>query len=102
MSALSLCVQSSRNRFQGILITDGTASYAVFIYECANMMWGGGVIGWQESPSNYVAHQLSGKNNSNSIACLSGETHTAIIYRICKFKLNAYLYMCYPAILECR
>ena len=57
--------------------------------ECANMMLGGGVIGWQQSPSNSVAHQLSGKNNSYSIGCLSGETHTAIIYHICTFKSNA-------------
>ena len=38
-------IQSTTNTFQGVLISDGSSSYAVFIYDCLKMNWGGGVIG---------------------------------------------------------
>ena len=50
------------------------------------MEWGGGVIGWQAGSSNYVAHDLSGKSDSNRIGCLYSNSYSAVIYRICKFK----------------
>ena len=46
------------------------------------------MIGWQASSSNYVAHELSGKNNSNDIACRYSKDHSAVIYRICKLSLS--------------
>ena len=67
------------------MASDGEATYAVFVYECGGMQWGGGVIGWQASSSNYVSHSLSGKSNSNNIGCLYSNEYSAIIYRICKF-----------------
>ena len=51
--------QYDKNRFQGILITDGYHSYAVFIYQCGSMEWGGGVIGWQASTLQYASYYLS-------------------------------------------
>ena len=78
-------LQSTTNTFQGILITDGTDSYAVFIYECGGMEWGGGEIGWRDGSSKQVSHPLSGSSNSNDIGCLYSETYSAIVYRLrCK------------------
>ena len=75
-------MQGITNTFQAILITDGTDSYAVFIYECGGMEWGGGVIGWQDSSSNYVSHYLSGRSNSNNIGCLYSSSYSAVVYKL--------------------
>ena len=75
-------MQGITNTFQAILITDGTDSYAVFIYECGGMEWGGGVIGWQASFSNYMSHYLSGHLNSNDIGCLYSSSYSAVVYRL--------------------
>jgi hypothetical protein len=68
--------------FQGILITDGNSSYAVFIYECGGMEWGGGVIGWQGGPVDYESHNVSGKLNSDAIGCLYSSTYSALLYKL--------------------
>ena len=75
-------MQSKTNTFQGILITDGSSSYAVFIYDCGSMEWGGGVIGWQEGSSQYNSHSLSGDINSNDIGCLYSNTYSAVVFKI--------------------
>ena len=76
------------NKFQAILIEDiSDVSYAVFIYDCGTMNWGGGVIGWQASSDDYVANSLSGQSNSNDIGCLYSSRQSAIAYRLCKFLL---------------
>ena len=78
-------LQLTTNTFQTILITDGTVSYAVFIYECGGMEWGGGEIGWRDGSSEQVSHPLSGRSNSNDIGCLYSNTYSAIVYRLyCK------------------
>ena len=71
---LVLCVnlhssQLQTNSFQGILITDGSTSYAVFTYRC-------GYMGWSDEPtligfrtgSYYTTNSFSG-NSANDIAC---------------------------------
>ena len=78
-------MQSITNTFQGILITDGTDSYAVFIYECGGMEWGGGVIGWQADPSHYAVHNSSGDSDNNKIGCLNSSTYSAIVYKLSKY-----------------
>ena len=75
-------IQSTTNTFQGILIADGSSSYAVFIYECGGMEWGGGVIGWQANTSQYNSHSLSGDSNSNDVGCLYSTTYSAVVFRI--------------------
>ena len=60
-------MQFITDTFQGTLITDDWNSYAVFTYECGGMEWGGGVIGWQDSSSNYASHYLSGRSNSRML-----------------------------------
>ena len=73
------------NRFQGVLITDGVSSYAVFIYKCNDMEWSGEAkIGWQASSVLYAAHRLSGTANARDVACLNTPTtsSSALIYRL--------------------
>ena len=60
------------NRFQGVLITDGFDSYAVFLYNCDDMDWNGAAkIGWQASPSLYNSHRMSGAVNARDVACIN-------------------------------
>lgn len=70
------------NRFQGFLITNGSASFAVFIYECGGMEWSGGVIGWQASTSQYDSHYLSGHYDNDRIGCLYSSTSSAIAFKV--------------------
>ena len=91
-------MQSRTNTFQGILIADGSSSYAVFIYECGGMEWGGGVIGWQESLSQYNSHSLSGDSNSNDVGCLYSTTYSAVVFKIDdgKYRYRNHLYKLAP------
>ena len=75
-------IQFTTNTFQGILITDGVSSYAVFIYDCGSMGWGGGVKGWQESVLQYNSHYLSGQSNSNDVGCLYSNSYSAVVFNI--------------------
>ena len=45
-------------------------------------MWGGGVIGWQASPTRYTSHSFSGQPNSCAIGCLYTVPYSAIVYRL--------------------
>ena len=76
--------QYDTNRFQGVLITDGYYSYAVFIYQCGDMEWGGGVIGWQASTSHYASYYLSGESNSNDVACANSyySSYNTLVFRL--------------------
>ena len=80
--ACSLIPQSITNTFQGILITDGSSSYVVFVYECGGMEWGGGVIGWQASRTDFYTHYLSRRIDSNDVGCLYSSSYSAIVYRL--------------------
>ena len=76
-------MQSISNTFQGILISNGTSSYAVFIYDCSNMEWGHGVIGWQQSTTQYASHSNSGLISSNEAVCgFQTISFTSLVYRI--------------------
>ena len=77
----SVISQYTTVRFQAVLITDGTSSYAVFIYDCGGMEWGGAEIGWQYNSSLYREHYLSG-SSSASIGCQYSSTYSAIVYRL--------------------
>ncbi|CAI8034977.1 Sortilin-related receptor [Geodia barretti] len=67
--------------FQAVLITDGYDSYAVFIYQCGGMGWGGAEIGWAYSSVLYEEHSRSGAY-SNDIGCSFSSTSSAIIYDV--------------------
>jgi hypothetical protein len=68
--------------FQAVLITDGYDSYAVFIYQCGGMEWGGATIGWGYSRDLYEEHYLSEASYSNDIGCRYSSTSSAIIYDV--------------------
>ena len=46
------------------------------------MEWGGGVIGWQESSSQYNSHYLSGESHSNDVGCLYSNSYSAVVFKI--------------------
>ena len=46
------------------------------------MKWGGGVIGWQASTSDYESHVLSGSIDADGVGCLYSATYSAIVYRL--------------------
>jgi hypothetical protein len=73
---------SVTNSFQAIIITDNIATYAVFIYECGGMEWGGGVIGWQARDYKYESHDFTGESHSNEIGCLGFSSYSSLVYRI--------------------
>ena len=86
--ALNVCLgfMQSNNTFQGILIADDfSTSYAVFIYECGGMDWGGATIGWQYNTSDYESHYLSREAKNNEIGCLYSSTYSAIFYRLSEY-----------------
>ena len=74
-------MQYTTSSFQCVLITDGSSSYAVFIYDCGGMEWSGATIGWAASSYNYATYVASG-SNSESIGCLYSSTYSAIVYRL--------------------
>lgn len=67
--------------FQAVLISDGAASYAVFIYECGGMGWGGAEIGWQSSKTDADEHKVSGAKSAD-IGCRYSMSHSAIVFRL--------------------
>ena len=83
----NVCIymQTVTNTFQGILITDGTDTFAVFIYKCGGMEWGGGVIGWQAGPSHYASHKSSGDSDNYNIGCLYSTSYSAVVYKLSKY-----------------
>ena len=74
-------MQFTTSTFQCVLITDGSASYAVFIYDCGGMEWGGAEIGWQATSSLYQKHNLSGYY-STDVGCAYSSSYSAIVYRL--------------------
>ena len=74
-------IQFTTSTFQAVLITDGSASYAVFIYDCGGMEWGGATIGWARTGTAYADHPLSG-SSSASIGCKYSTISSAIIFRL--------------------
>ena len=67
--------------FQAVLITDGFSSYAVFIYQCGGMGWGGAEIGWQASKADSDKHELSGEDSAD-IGCRYSDESSAVVFRL--------------------
>jgi hypothetical protein len=60
------------NSYQGLVITDGRDSFAVFTYQCGAMTWSGNAtIGFNAGGSQYENHPLSGSSITRSIACMN-------------------------------
>ena len=75
------------NTFQGILITNGFQSYAIFIYRCGLMGWSGNAtIGFKAAGDYYENHNLSG-NSARLIACSNipfNSSWTNVVYKLGK------------------
>ena len=80
--SFSCHLQSTTSTFQTVLITDGSSSYAVFIYECGRMEWGGATIGWSETHDSIrETHSLSGRDSSD-IGCTNSNSYSFVIYNL--------------------
>ena len=63
------------NTWQGLVITDGATSYAVFTYRCGDMNWAyGPTIGFNAAGDYYVNHPNTGSTSGEEIACLNSPT----------------------------
>ena len=68
------------NTFQGILITDGTKSYAVHTYVCGEMEWGDeSTVGFNAGGEYYENHPITGHFQSHFIACLQNMSAGSLI-----------------------
>ncbi|CAI8021029.1 Nidogen-1 [Geodia barretti] len=72
---------SVNSTFQAVLITDRYDSYAVFIYQCGGMGWGGAEIGWQASRQDVDEHQLSGRESAQ-IGCEYSTNSSSTVFRL--------------------
>ena len=62
------------NTFQTVMVTDGTNSFAMSIYQCGDIQWTGyydPTIGFGAGSEFVSNHWLSGSQNVDSIACLN-------------------------------
>ena len=66
--------------FQAVVVSDGSASYVVFIYKCGSLDWNEAATVGFSSPVEYANHHLSG-NNAGDIDCegeLNSEWHNVL------------------------
>lgn len=91
------------NTYQGIVITNGQQSYALFVYQCNRMGWSGNAtIGFSAAGNFYQNHHLSGTPNAKTIACmnLTGSVRSNIVYQLskCLGIASNWKYSCYASI----
>lgn len=66
---------AQNNTYQGLIITNGTKTYAVFTYQCGYLNWAGeATIGFNAAAEYYANHPLASLTTSNLIACV----HTGV------------------------
>lgn len=73
------------NSYQGIVITDGTESYALFIYQCGAVSWhGNATVGFNAGGTWFENHPFSGTRNVASVSCLNTTTSvwTNLVYKL--------------------
>ncbi len=73
-----------RNTYQGIVITDGLNSYAVYTYRCEELEWGdGATIGYNAAGDYFENHELSG-SSATDVACLNDvfSVWSNLVYRL--------------------
>ena len=94
------------NTFQAVLVTDGTNSFAIFIYRCGDLEWGSGAtIGFGAGFELFLNHRLSISGDATSIACINTPDNQffTVLYnisnfgegKICVTKINVHLYIKY-------
>ena len=75
------------NTYQGVVVTNGQQSYALFLYQCDQMGWSGNAtIGFSAAGSFYQNHFLSGTPNAKGVACINSASNTRsnIVYQLSK------------------
>ena len=89
-----VCVPPQTNTYQGILITNGTQSYAVFTYNCEllNPRSVAG-IGYYFSNTQFEEHPLSNTNRSSTIACANSPSSPWNSVVFSKLHERSYSYM---------
>ena len=74
------------NTFQGILITNGQLSYAVFTYKCGLMSWSGDAsIGFNTNGQFFYNHYFSLTPNASLVSCINS-VWTNMVYQLCKWR----------------
>ena len=64
-------LSQQNNTVQGLLITNGTKTYAVFTYKCRTLNWAGNaVIGFNAGGDYFENHPLAGLITSNLVSCV--------------------------------
>ncbi len=60
------------NTYEGIVITNGKKSFAIFTYLCGSMNWHGyATIGINADGNFYTNYPLSGTSSVTEVACLN-------------------------------
>ena len=59
----------NQDSFQGVLVTDGTKSYCLFLYQCDLLESSRASIGFSSSGNFFFNHQLSLSPSSSEVAC---------------------------------
>ena len=81
------CLNTQNNTFQGLVITNGFQSYAVFTYRCGLLSWSGNAtIGYKGEGDSFENYILSG-NGARLVACLNSTSNTSwtnIIFELSK------------------
>lgn len=91
------------NSYQGIVITDGTDSFAVFTYQCGAMTWSGNAtIGYNAGGSQFENHPLSGSSNTESIGCMNynNTVWTNIVFKLTPNSKTTYQLIVYIIIYQ--
>ena len=73
------------NTFQGIVITDGTTSFAVFIYKCGDLNWESGTsIGFSAAGDLFANHPFAGRPDAQLLDCINqpANDYVNVIYAI--------------------
>ena len=84
---VSICGILQTNTFQAVIVTDGTNSFAIFIYRCGDLQWPGHIgatIGFGAGSEFVSNNWLSGTPNVTSIACLNSPDNqfVTLIYKL--------------------
>jgi len=78
------------NTYQGIVVTNGDQSYALFTYRCGQLGWSGGAtIGFSAAGDFYYNYKMSGTSSVKNVACENSpeSSWTNIIYQLSKYYL---------------
>ena len=80
------------------MVTDGTDSFTIFLYQCGDLEWSGGAtIGFGASSELFSNHRLSRSPSITSIGCLNAPDNQffTVLYGLTNFVEGEYLFKAY-------